>query len=266
MSYSDIYKSIGLNTEISRLRKQAYIGWNKEVKMLKNLGLEDGMRILEVGSGPGFVTELLLREFQNSIVTSLDMDNDLMEIARNRLEGTFKNRLNFVNESILNTSFKDNTFDFVLVRFVYQHINNPLKATKEIYRVLKPGGKVVIVDIDNGIWGVTNPELKLIPYLNNSLARFQNNSGGDRNIGRKLIKILKYSGFKNLDFQIVVKHSDLIGMDKFKDLSSIKNMQNTIFSKNPEISRIISSYNKFYNLESSTIIMLVIMAYGEKNI
>lgn len=262
MSYSDIYKSLGLNTEIERLKKQAYMGWDREINMLKFLGLKDGMKILEVGSGPGFVTELLLNEFKNNSVISLDVDKNLMDISKNRLKNIFNERLGFVQESILNTSFNDNTFDFVLVRFVYQHINNTNTATKEIYRILKPGGKVVIVDIDNGIWGVTNPELKLIPYLNNNLAKFQNSSGGDRNIGRKLIKLLKYSGFTNLDFQVVAKHSDILGMDKFKNLSSIPNTER--FMVNPQISKIISSYNNFYNSKDSTIILLILMACGEK--
>ena len=55
------YKASEMNDniekEIERLRGQALWGWDKESRNLNWFGLIDGMSILEVGSGPGFVTE-----------------------------------------------------------------------------------------------------------------------------------------------------------------------------------------------------------------
>ena len=54
MTYSSIYNMIGFNNEVDRLKAQVQLGWEKEFRTLKWLGLKDGMNILDVGGGPGF--------------------------------------------------------------------------------------------------------------------------------------------------------------------------------------------------------------------
>ena len=53
MNYSNLYNLIGLNQEINRLQRQVSLGWEKEFRTLKWLGLNDGMNILDLaGSIP----------------------------------------------------------------------------------------------------------------------------------------------------------------------------------------------------------------------
>jgi SAM-dependent methyltransferase len=49
--------------------------------------------------------------------------------------------INLFNQDLENLTYEDNTFDYILTQDVFEHINNPEKAAKEIMRVLKPGGK-----------------------------------------------------------------------------------------------------------------------------
>ena len=81
MSYSEIYEKIGFKKEMERLEKQAYLGSEKEVRMLKLLGVKEDSDILEVGGGPGFFTKILLDNFSKCEVTSLDNDEKLLEYA-----------------------------------------------------------------------------------------------------------------------------------------------------------------------------------------
>src|SRR5438270_5538958 len=60
-----------LHADISRLRAQATLSWSHEIEVLSRLGLRDGMSILAWGSGPGFITELLLRTLPHCSVTAV---------------------------------------------------------------------------------------------------------------------------------------------------------------------------------------------------
>lgn len=261
MSYETIYNKIGLNTEMKRLKNQACVNWKKELRTLKYYGLRDGMKILEVGSGPGFYSQLLLNEFPNIEITALELDSKLISISKKILENDEYYRVNFVNQSIEKTSLNSCTYDFVISRLVFQHLPHPVTAAQEIYRVLKPGGKVVILDIDNDIWGTTYPYNKFIDNANNSMLAFQNNNGGDRTIGRKLLKILSISGFHNLDFDAIVTHTDVIGMDKLIGQFNDSSLSKQKIQQNREM----QDYINFINNPASCIILLMLIAYGEKS-
>lgn len=264
MSYSDMYKSIGIKTEVSRLEAQVKVGWKKELKTLKLLGLKDNSRILEIGSGPGCVTEHLLNEFPNSSIVCLEIDKAMISIARERFSGYTNNRLTILEGNVMDMKIRDNLFDFVVVRLVFQHLDDTLDASKEILRVLKPGGKVIITDIDSGMWGISEPENNM---LNNAMSKFSNiqkAGGGDRNVGRKLLKILNNSGFVDLDFEAVVKHSDMEGMDDLKpklDINSI--IKSNKFTKE-QLKSIMSMYNGISNSSDSVVILILLMASGTK--
>lgn len=260
MSYKNMYNSFGLNNELRRLEYQAKMNWKKELRNLELFGLKDGMRVLEVGSGPGFITELLLKAFPNIKITALEIDPNMINVSQKRLK-EYSDRIHFVNESLLKNNLSSEKFDFVLVRYVYQHLSDLSRATSEIYRMLKPGGKVVITDVDNDIWGVTYPELKMMPQLNSALSNFQGSNGGDRFIGRKLLKLLKGKGFINLDFEVLANHSDVIGMDSFLISKEVKKMN---VPENSKLSPFINKFKNFYSSPNSTLILLVLMAYGEK--
>ena len=58
-AYDASSQPIGLDKEVERLRGQALVVWEKEARNLAWLGLRDGMSILELGSGPGFVAAMM---------------------------------------------------------------------------------------------------------------------------------------------------------------------------------------------------------------
>ena len=53
-----------LNMELARLQAQVELFWDKEIKRYCECGLSDGMEIIELGSGPGYVTEKIIIDFQ----------------------------------------------------------------------------------------------------------------------------------------------------------------------------------------------------------
>ena len=125
VTYSSIYNMIGFNNEVDRLKAQVQLGWEKEFRTLKWLGLKDGMNILDVGGGPGFYCEKLLENLPNSRVTILDIDDKLLRIAKNRLSNSYyNNRIAFKKTSVYKTGIKDNTYITPLSTSILPSITN----------------------------------------------------------------------------------------------------------------------------------------------
>jgi len=139
------------DSEVQRLAAQARLGWNKEARTLSWFGLRDGMSLLEAGSGPNFVTESLLSLLPTSPITCLELDPGLIRRAQQYLQGKGSDRVQFVEGSVMDIKMANDSFDFAYARLLFQHLLNPLGAAKEIWRVLKPGGKFVIYDVDDEI-------------------------------------------------------------------------------------------------------------------
>ena len=259
MSYNEIYNTIGFNREMKRLEKQAHQGIDREIEMLRYLGVDDNSTILEIGSGPGFYTENLLKNFSDSHIFCLDNDEKLINYAFDKLNENYKERLTFINDDIVNSNMPDSYFDTIIARFVFQHLNAPIKALNEIYRILKPGGKLIIIDIDSGLWGTTYPKNQLIENLNTEFMKQQKDLDGNREIGRVLLTLLRISKFKNLKIEAIINHSEILGKDKFKN-----NLPKGI-TTNPDMAKIIKEYNDFFDSKYSSIMLLKFFFYGEKN-
>jgi len=258
MAYSDIYKQIGFQKELMRLQKQANFGSDREIKMLRNLGIKDDSVILEVGSGPGFYTKVLLDNFPKSEIIALDNDEALLNFAHNMLNN-YGNRVTFMQDDIMKCTIPDEYFDIVIARFVFQHLSDQIIALKEIYRILKPGGKVIIIDVDSELWGLTYPKNELIKNLNSNLSKYQTSINGNREIGRVLLTLLKKLNFKNLNIEAVINHSDILGKENFR-FNLDKGIEN-----DPRLGVIFKEYNDFFNLNYSSIMILKLFFYGEKS-
>ena len=266
MSYNSIYNIVGFNNEVNRLETQAKLGWKKEFRTLKWLGLKDGMRILDVGSGTGVYTELLLENLPHSSVTALEVDRKLFNMSKERLSEYEGDRLNFKFGSIKNSGLKENSYDFVVCRFVFQHLESPIEAIREIYRLLKPGGIVVIIDSDRGMYGVSDPDM-LFKSGRGFISQIEKRAGWNREIGRKLVKILKYTGFEKLDFEAVTIHSDLVGIKNILGDNKVPpEIIKMISRSNPRLAKIMRICSDSSEREKCTIIFLNLIAKGQKPI
>jgi len=255
------------NAEIQRLAAQARLGWEKEARTLSWFGLKDGMPLLELGSGPGFITEALLTLLPNSPITCLEIDSTLLKQAEQYLKTKANNRVHFVEGSVMDTRLTDNSFDFAYARLLFQHLPDPLGAAKEIWRVLKPGGKLVIYDIDDEIFGLIHPP---VPEFSSVLEKFgqaQAAQGGNRHIGRSLWRILKAAGFSNLDLEVVASHSDNIGIEPFlpqMDPDRLLPLVKVGLVSELELEKIRASRDKFLASPEPYILTLSLMVCGEK--
>ena len=208
---------LDLDQEIRRLRSQALLAWPQESRKLLQYGLQDGMTVLDLGCGPGFITEQLLALLPHSQLIALDDEPKMIERAQRYVQGKAYDRLRFVQASILETGLPDNSIDFALARFLFQHLPTPIAAAQEVLRILKPGGKFALIDIDEGGFPILfDPPLPLYEAMRDQAAQVQANRGGNRNIGRHFWRILHAAGFQPLYFEAIVAHSDMLGLEDFQ--------------------------------------------------
>lgn len=112
------------------------------------LNLAPGSRGLDIGCGIGLQTLLLADATKpNGHVTGLDISAELLDYARNRIQSSpLAERIAFKEGDLKNLPFPENTFDWVWsADCVGYPSGDLLSALKEIFRVVRPGGRVAIL-------------------------------------------------------------------------------------------------------------------------
>jgi ubiquinone/menaquinone biosynthesis C-methylase UbiE len=243
------------------------MAWEKEARTLRWFGLQDGMSVLELGSGPGFVTGQLLDLLPNSPVTALEIAPLMIEKARQYLGERAGDRLSFVEGSIMDTGLPDDHFDFAIARMLFQHLSDPVGAVVEVRRVLKPGGRLAIIDIDDEVWGLSDPEIPEMDLIIERYGQAQAARGGNRQVGRRLWQILASAGFTNLDLEAVVAHSDVLGLDPFLpmfDLGRLSGLMEVGLLSESDMAQIRASQEALLAADRPYIMMLILLACGQK--
>ncbi len=113
--------------------------------ILENLELKGEEKVLEVGCGRGFYLKALKTIWPNLKVTGLDINPKYLVQARKFL-GPIK--ANLVLGDATSLPFSNCEFDRIIASEVLEHIPDDLQALSEMYRVLKPGG-IVIITVPN---------------------------------------------------------------------------------------------------------------------
>lgn len=105
-----------------------------------NLG---GQKLLEVGLGQGAESEQMVR--RGARWTGLDLTDEAVTRVRTRLTMRDLPFDDVIKGSIITSGLPDNHFDIVFSHGVLHHVPNILAAQREIHRILKPGGRLVIM-------------------------------------------------------------------------------------------------------------------------
>jgi demethylmenaquinone methyltransferase/2-methoxy-6-polyprenyl-1,4-benzoquinol methylase len=108
-------------------------------------------RILDVATGTGdFAFETLKRLSPKEIV-GVDLSEGMLEKARAKAERKNSGEIRFLKGDSENLAFGDNIFDAVTVAFGVRNFGDLEKGLSEIYRVLKPGGKLVVLEFSKPV-------------------------------------------------------------------------------------------------------------------
>jgi len=188
--------------------------WRKRV--LKVVKPESGQTILDLAAGTGSSSVVFAKEGVKVIAS--DFSEGMLAVGRKRHP-----ELEFVYADATKLPFKDASFDAVTISFGLRNVNEPKTALKEMLRVLKPGGKVVICEFSQ----VGIPVIRLFYsfYLKKVLPRLSSllasNQGAYEYLAEsimawpkqtELVQWLTDAGFvdvsyQNLSFGVVAIHS-----------------------------------------------------------
>ena len=109
-------------------------------RIVEELELKDKQHILDAGCGDGFYLHLLSTVGRYDL-TGIDFDENALDSAKKNLHGR---NIKLLHGSVMDLPFKNNSFDRVILTEVAEHLPNDLQGLTEIYRVLKPGGILVL--------------------------------------------------------------------------------------------------------------------------
>ena len=105
---------------------------------------KDEIKILDIGTGPGFFPVILAEAGYK--VTAVDYTQEMLDTAK-RNAGNLCERISFYKMDAQNLEFEDDVFDVVISRNLTWNLKDPKRAYEEWCRVLKPGGHLVILEL-----------------------------------------------------------------------------------------------------------------------
>ena len=114
-------------------------------KLVQQADIQPKMKVLDLGCGTGTLTLMLKRAHPDAEVTGLDGDPQVLDIAREKSRGT---NIQWDEGLASSLPYPDSVFDRVVTSLVIHHLVTDDKrlAFKEIFRVLKPSGKLFVLD------------------------------------------------------------------------------------------------------------------------
>ncbi len=101
--------------------------------------------VLDVACGPGLLACAFARVAKHA--TGLDMTPAMLELARKTQQEQGLNNVSWQQGDVYSLPFPEAQFSIVSSRFAFHHLQDPLNALKEMKRVCKPGGRIVVADM-----------------------------------------------------------------------------------------------------------------------
>ncbi len=126
------------------LMRQAFFSDSLREKALKVAKVKDGEKAADIGAGTGFMTKILLEK--NLSVIAIDQSEEMISILKQKFGEN--NKTEFVSGNAEQMNIPDNYVEYAFANMYLHHVEDPMVAIKEMTRILKPGGKLIITDLD----------------------------------------------------------------------------------------------------------------------
>ena len=115
--------------------------------LIREMGLQPGMTVADVGTGVGYMLPFLSRRVgPDGHVIAEDIFDDFLAAARQTAQNQNLTNVTFVKGTEASPNLPEGQLDMVLVLDVYHHFDYPEKMLAGIHQALKPGGKLIIVE------------------------------------------------------------------------------------------------------------------------
>jgi arsenite methyltransferase len=163
-------------------------------RTLTALEPREGERVLDVGAGPGLlVADMAAIVGPGGHVTGLEISDSMLAVARRRCASLpTADRITLVKGDATALPFPDASFDAATSTQVYEYVPDIDRALAELHRVLRPGGRALILDTDwaSIVWNTTD-QARMDRVLAAWVDRF-----ADPHLPRSLSRRLRDAGFR----------------------------------------------------------------------
>ncbi|MEX2246827.1 MAG: methyltransferase domain-containing protein [Dehalococcoidia bacterium] len=156
--------------------------------------LRPGMRLLDAGCGPGSITLGLAEAVAPGEAVGIDRSDGAIDASGALASEKAVPNVRFEVASIYALPFEDASFDAAFVHAVLQHLSEPLRALREVRRVLKPGGVIGVADADYA-GSLMHPSSPALEQALDLQIRMREHSGTPPFVGRRLRELLHDAGF-----------------------------------------------------------------------
>lgn len=113
--------------------------------MVSVANIKPGHNVLDIGTGTGIVANCGAKKVGDTgFVTGIDLSDGMLNTSRDAAQKLGIKNVRYYRMDAENLAFQEESFDSVLSMCAMVHFPNPLNALNEMYRVLKPGGKIVV--------------------------------------------------------------------------------------------------------------------------
>jgi ubiquinone/menaquinone biosynthesis C-methylase UbiE len=188
--------------EFSRLMEEFNVSpgaIERRARILAALNLKTGTHVLDVGSGPGHLAYEIAQVIgPDGRIEGVDSAEGSVETGRRRCAGL--ENASFTLGDAYGLPYDDGTFDTVMSSQVFEYLEDVAKALGEMFRVLKPGGRVLIHGTGWGalLWHSQNPERmsRILKIWDGHLA--------DPKMSERMAKKLHDTGFVGVQAEPIV--------------------------------------------------------------
>lgn len=180
------------DTEIQRLLLQGRLYNDHTEHALRLAGVQPGMRVLDVGCGPGDVSFVAARLVGSTgAVLGVDASSDVVELARARAAERGLSTVNFEQTTIANIAVDE--VDAVIGRLILMHLPDPISTLRQFAGLVRPGGLIAFCEFDIGA-ARSIPESPLSRALVDAIARVFQGAGLDPAFGAALHTLFRRAG------------------------------------------------------------------------
>jgi len=180
--------------ELERLKIQSAVFARETLQTLKLAGIKKGMHCVDIGCGIGDVSFMLAELVgKDGSVTGLDANKDVIEFCKKRAEKENATNIKFFVGNVYDNTLKNNSFDFVFSRFLFQHLADPRKALREMIKLARNGGVIAAEENDHGMW-LSYPPSSGYEKLRNAYVGLLRLAKCDELVARKLYSLFLDAG------------------------------------------------------------------------
>ena len=181
--------------------------------MMDWLSPQSNQKLLDVAGGTGDISFRFLKRASSAHATVFDMTQKMLDEGRIRAEAEkLESQLDWICGDAMYLPFADNSFDVYTISFGIRNVTDPSKALNEAYRVLRPGGRLMVLEFSqipnlSMRWAYDKYSFNIIPpmgkiiandsesyqYLVESIRKFPNQDS--------FLKMINDAGFNNTKYR-----------------------------------------------------------------